>query len=163
MIGVARLRDPAGQERGVGRLRENDLRVRALAAEGACHARHGATGPVAAYEVIEPFAREVIEDLDAIQVDRGDLDELFRIKPAAAMDLLTATGRRLRETVNILRHTAARDINEETEDRRTTVMRVADWISAFSGSLPFLAIHVGIFAVWIILNTSPVAQMTGRS
>ncbi len=104
---------------------------------------------------------QVIEDLDAIEVDRGDLDELFRIKPAAAMELLTATGRRLRETANILRHTAARDINEETEDHRTTVMRIADWISAFSGSLPFLFIHVGIFAVWIVLNTAPVAQMTG--
>jgi uncharacterized membrane protein len=106
-------------------------------------------------------AAHVIEDLDAIEVDRGDLDELFRIKPAAAMELLTATGRRLRETANILRHTAARDINEETEDKRTKVMRVADWISDFSGSLEFLFIHVGIFAVWIVLNTSPVAQMTG--
>jgi CRP/FNR family transcriptional regulator, cyclic AMP receptor protein len=104
---------------------------------------------------------QVIEDLDGIEVDRGDLDELFRIKPSAAMELLTATGRRLRETANILRHTAARDINEETADNRTTVMRVADWISAFSGSLPFLFIHIGIFGIWIVLNTSPVAGMTG--
>src|ERR1700709_234171 len=35
----------------------------------------------------------VLEDLDALVVDRGDLDELFRLKPQAALDLLTATGK----------------------------------------------------------------------
>ena len=93
-----------------------------------------------------------IEDVKAIEVDREDLDELFRIKPGAALDLLAATGRRLRATAMLLRHTASRNVNEEVEDTRTTVMRVADWISAFSGSLTFLFLHVGIFFVWIILN-----------
>jgi uncharacterized membrane protein len=37
-------------------------------------------------------------------------------------------------------------------------MRVADWISDFSGSLPFLFIHVGIFFVWIILNVPPLVH-----
>jgi len=34
----------------------------------------------------------------------------------------------------------------------------ADWISDFSGSLPFLFIHCGLFFVWIILNTGPLAR-----
>jgi CRP/FNR family transcriptional regulator, cyclic AMP receptor protein len=93
-----------------------------------------------------------INDVKAIEVDREDLDELFRIKPSAALDLLAATGRRLRATAMLLRHTASRNVNEEVEDTRTTVMRVADWISAFSGSLTFLFLHIGIFFVWIILN-----------
>jgi uncharacterized membrane protein len=92
------------------------------------------------------------KDVKAIEVDREDLDELFRIKPSAALDLLAATGRRLRATAMLLRHTASRNVNEEVEDTRTTVMRVADWISAFSGSLTFLFLHLGIFFVWIILN-----------
>ena len=37
-----------------------------------------------------------------------------------------------------LRHTVSRNINEETEDKRTKVMKVADWISEFSGSLDVL-------------------------
>jgi len=37
-------------------------------------------------------------------------------------------------------------------------MKVADWISEFSGSLPFLFMHCGIFFVWIILNTGPLAH-----
>jgi uncharacterized membrane protein len=97
----------------------------------------------------------VKEDLEALVVDRGDLDEFLRLQPAAALDFLAATGRRLRETTNLLRHTASRNINEEEEDRRTRVMKIADWISDFSGSLPFLFIHVGIFFVWIVLNVKP--------
>lgn len=94
----------------------------------------------------------VTQDLEAIVVDRDDLDELCRLRPGAAMDLLAATGRLLRQTAELLRHTVSRNVNEEVEDHRTTVMKVADWISDFSGSLPFLFIHVGFFFVWIILN-----------
>lgn len=93
-----------------------------------------------------------IADTEAIEVDRGDLDELFRLKPAAALDLLSATGRRLRQTALLLRNAATRNVNEEVDDHRTRIMKMADWISDFSGSLPFLFIHLGIFFFWIILN-----------
>jgi CRP/FNR family cyclic AMP-dependent transcriptional regulator len=82
----------------------------------------------------------VTQDLQAVVVDRGDLEEL------------------LRESAKLLRRTASRNINEETEDKRTVVMRAADWISEFSGSLPFLFIHCGLFFVWIVLNTGPLAH-----
>ncbi len=94
----------------------------------------------------------VVEDVEALEIDRGDLDELFRLKPAAALDLLTATGKRLRQTALLLRNAATRNVNEEVDDKRTAVMKTADWIADFSGSMPFLFIHVGIFFVWIILN-----------
>ncbi len=100
----------------------------------------------------------VTKDLRAVMVDREDIEALLKQHPAAAMDLLTATGRRLREVNKKLRHTASRDINEEVEDKRTMVMRMADWISEFSGSLPFLFIHCGLFALWIVLNTGPLAH-----
>jgi CRP/FNR family cyclic AMP-dependent transcriptional regulator len=100
----------------------------------------------------------VTEDLDAVVVDRGDLDEFLRICPAAALSLLAASGRRMRETAKLLRHSVSRDINEETEDKRTTVMKVADWISEFSGSLEFLFIHLGLFFIWIVLNIGPLAH-----
>ena len=101
----------------------------------------------------------VTEELDAIVVDRGDLDEFLRICPAAALSLLAASGRRMRETAKLLRHSVSRDINEETEDKRTKVMKVADWISEFSGSLEFLFIHLGLFFIWIVLNVGPLARL----
>jgi CRP/FNR family cyclic AMP-dependent transcriptional regulator len=98
------------------------------------------------------------QDLEAIVVDRGDLEEFLRVRPEAAMSLLAAMGQRLRESARLLRHSVSRDINEETEDKRTTVMKVADWISEFSGSLEFLFIHLAIFFVWIILNVGPLGR-----
>ncbi|HVV50356.1 MAG TPA: DUF1003 domain-containing protein [Polyangia bacterium] len=100
----------------------------------------------------------VTKDLQAVVVDRADIEALLKQHPAAAMDLLTATGRRLRESNRMLRHAASRDINEEVEDKRTTVMKMADWISEFSGSLPFLFIHCGLFALWILLNTGALSR-----
>jgi len=99
----------------------------------------------------------VTEDMEALVVDRGDLDEFFRLRPAAALDLLAATGRRLRETATLLARTASRNVNDVEEDKRTSVMKIADWISEFSGSIPFLGIHIVLFAVWILLNVRPLA------
>jgi len=98
------------------------------------------------------------EDTEALVVDRGDLVEFFRLRPAAALDLLTATGRRLRETATLLSHMASRNTNDVEEDKRTRVMKIADWISEFSGSIPFLMIHIVIFAVWILLNVRPLTD-----
>jgi CRP/FNR family transcriptional regulator, cyclic AMP receptor protein len=91
-------------------------------------------------------------------VDPGDLEALVHTSPAAALHMLAAAGERLRNTVMLLRHTASRNPNIETEDHRTAVMKVADWISEFSGSLPFLFIHVALFAIWIALNTGPLSR-----
>jgi uncharacterized membrane protein len=95
------------------------------------------------------------QDGEALVVDREDIEQFLRSCPTAALDLLAATGRRLRETNRLLRHTASRNVNEETEDHRSMVQRGADWISDFSGSLPFLFIHCGVFLAWILLNTNP--------
>ena len=94
----------------------------------------------------------VVEDMEALVVDQGDLDELFRLKPQSAFDLLAATGKRLRQSALLLRNTATRNVNEVVEDTRSKTMKIADWIADFSGSMPFLFLHVGIFFVWIILN-----------
>jgi uncharacterized membrane protein len=94
----------------------------------------------------------VVEDLEALAVDRDDLEHLFRIHPEAGLDVITAMGNRLRRTVQLLRHTASRNVNLEVEDRRSKVEKAADWIAAFSGSIAFLMIHIVVFAVWILLN-----------
>jgi CRP/FNR family cyclic AMP-dependent transcriptional regulator len=96
----------------------------------------------------------VVEDLDALAVDRDDLSHLFRAHPEAGLDIIAAMGKRLRRSVELLRNTASRNVNTEVQDRRTAVERAADWIAAFSGSITFLMLHVVIFAVWILLNTN---------
>jgi uncharacterized membrane protein len=92
------------------------------------------------------------QDLEALRVDRAQLDHFLQRHPAATLDLLTAMGRRLRATSEKLRHTASRNVNEEIEDKRTAVQKAADWIAEFSGSIAFLVLHVVIFTAWIVLN-----------
>lgn len=97
-------------------------------------------------------AVKVTDAMEALRVDRGDLDHLLRMHPAAAFHLLAAMGRRMRTTAELLRHTASRNVNEEIADNRTAVARATDWIAEFSGSISFLVIHVVIFAAWIVMN-----------
>ena len=92
------------------------------------------------------------QDTQVLRLDRPDLEKFLQLRPQAAMDLLAAMGRRLRETVERLRHTATRNVNVETEDSRTWVLKTADWIAEFAGSIPFLLIHVGVFAFWLTVN-----------
>ena len=93
-----------------------------------------------------------IQDTQALRLERGDLEKFLQIRPQAAMDLLAAMGRRHRTTVEQLRHTATRNVNEESEDQRTVVQKTADWIAEFAGSIPFLLIHVAVFAFWLVVN-----------
>lgn len=92
------------------------------------------------------------QDTEALRLDRPDLEKFLLLRPQAAMDLLAAMGRRHRVTVERLRHTATRNVNEESEDKRTVVQKTADWIAEFAGSVPFLIIHVVIFGFWLVVN-----------
>lgn len=96
-----------------------------------------------------------LQDTELLVLDRGDLLRFLRKKPDAALDLMTVMGQRLRQSDELLRGRVSRNVNEEIEDKRTAIEKSADWIAEFSGSIPFLFIHVIIFAVWIIWNTLP--------
>jgi len=94
-----------------------------------------------------------MSDVEAYRLDHADLEKFLVARPSAALDLLTALGRRLRVTSERLRHTATRNVNEETEDKRNLVLKVVDAIAEFAGSIPFLIIHAIIFTFWIVVNT----------
>jgi uncharacterized membrane protein len=86
-------------------------------------------------------------------LDRDDLLLLFRKRPEAALDMLAAMGRMTRKANALLRERVVKNVNEEVQvDRGGIVLRVADWVANFSGSITFLVLHVGIFAAWIVLN-----------
>jgi CRP/FNR family cyclic AMP-dependent transcriptional regulator len=94
----------------------------------------------------------VIKAGEMIVVDREDLDELFRIKPEAALNFLVATGKRLRASAQLLRNTVARNVYEEAEHKQNVIQRAADWVANFSGSLTFLILHIVLFAIYILFN-----------
>jgi uncharacterized membrane protein len=95
----------------------------------------------------------VLEATTMFVLDREDLLLLFQKRPAAALDMLAVMGRMTRKANALLRERVARNVNEEVAgDRGGLVLRVADWVANFSGSITFLVLHLGIFTVWIVLN-----------
>lgn len=94
----------------------------------------------------------VTEDVEALVIDRDDLQRFMRHHPAIALTLLAVVGRRLRETNQRLRHTASRNVNDALDDTRSRGQQLADWVAAFSGSLPFAALNAVVFLGWIALN-----------
>jgi uncharacterized membrane protein len=97
-----------------------------------------------------------VKDTTALRLERSHLEKFLELRPQAAMDLLAAMARRQRSNVERLRHTATRNVNEESEDKRTFIQKSADAIAEFSGSIPFLIIHVVGFGLWIAVNWIPI-------
>lgn len=98
------------------------------------------------------------ERTEVCALDREDLLTLFQKRPAAALDMLAAVGGMTRNANALLRARVAKNVNEEIEvDRGNVVMRVADAVANFSGSITFLLIHVVFFAGWIGINSTPLA------
>ncbi|MGO8968780.1 MAG: DUF1003 domain-containing protein [Myxococcaceae bacterium] len=98
-----------------------------------------------------------LEVTQAVEIDRADLAELFRLHPSAALDVLSVTGRRLRETNRALLSSVGTSPNQEVEERSTTLQRAADGLAAFSGSVAFLVLHAAAFAVWILWNLGAIS------
>jgi uncharacterized membrane protein len=64
-------------------------------------------------------------------------------------------GHMTRKADELLKTRVARNPNEEVAEHLSTFQRIADWISAFSGSMSFLLLNFGWFAIWILLNVFP--------
>ena len=93
-----------------------------------------------------------LEPTGAMEIDREALEGLFRKHPGAALDVLTVIGKRLREADRLLQSASSVSPNQEVQQQTTPVQRLAEWLAAFSGSLPFLALHILLFLAWVLLN-----------
>ena len=96
-----------------------------------------------------------LEDTVLLELDRGDLLVLFQRTPPAALRLLAAMGHMTRKADELLRTRVSRNANEEMAETLTPLQRIADWIAWFSGSMPFLALNLAWFGIWILLNVAP--------
>lgn len=95
----------------------------------------------------------VLEGGEVLCLDRDAMLDFLRRHPEAGIDMLAIMARRIRETNSRLRTLAARNVNEAMDQKLGPLQRAVDWIAAFSGSIPFLLIHVVWFGFWIFWNT----------
>jgi CRP/FNR family transcriptional regulator, cyclic AMP receptor protein len=96
---------------------------------------------------------KALTDTELFVLDRDDLLLLFQKKPDAGLNMLASLSTMLRDADNLLRTRVSRNVNEEMEEKLSTLQRIADWIAWFSGSMQFLIINGLWFFVWIVINT----------
>jgi uncharacterized membrane protein len=101
-----------------------------------------------------------IEETLCLRIDRQDLLFLFRSQPDAALGMLTVMAKRLRAADALMRTRPERTPNQEVEQQRTWLQRVADSLAEFSGSLSFLVMHVIWFSAWSALNVGIIPGLT---
>jgi CRP/FNR family transcriptional regulator, cyclic AMP receptor protein len=96
-----------------------------------------------------------LADTELLELDREDLLLLFQKTPAAALRLLAGMGHMTRQADELIRTRVSRNANEEVVEHSTPLEKIADAISWFSGSMPFLGLNALWFGVWIAINTLP--------
>jgi CRP/FNR family cyclic AMP-dependent transcriptional regulator len=96
-----------------------------------------------------------LTECEVLVLDRDDLILLFQRKPEAALHMLGALSGLTRKADELLRTRVSRNVNEEMEVHSTALLRIADWIAWFSGSMAFLILNGAWFILWIAINTLP--------
>src|SRR5436190_11973052 len=96
-----------------------------------------------------------LTECDVLVLDRDDLILLFQRKPEAALHMMAALSGLTRKADELLRTRVSRNVNEEMEEHTTPLLRIADWIAWFSGSMQFLILNAIWFITWIALNQLP--------
>jgi uncharacterized membrane protein len=95
---------------------------------------------------------KVSEDARLAVLSREHFLLFMRSNPNVALEMLTALANRLRETDELLRHTATRNVNVEEAAQLTFADRAADLIAEFGGSWKFIIAAVFLFNLWVWIN-----------
>jgi len=93
-----------------------------------------------------------LEETSCIEVSRDDIAVLLQRKPNAGMDLLTALGRQLHATQELVRMRATRNPNELIETEATFAERIADDVARFGGSWTFIISFGAITIIYTLIN-----------
>src|SRR5205823_12080285 len=95
----------------------------------------------------------VAEDSRLAVLSREHFVSFMRSSPDVALEMLTALANRLRHTDELLRHSTTRNVNEEEAAQLTMADRAADKIAEFGGRWKFIIFEIGLFLLWVLLNT----------
>ncbi len=96
-----------------------------------------------------------LEETELLELSRTHLLPLFQRSPEVALRLFAGMGQMTRKADDLLKARVSRNANVEAEANLSRLQRVADWISDFSGRMPFLILNALWFLVWIAVNTLP--------
>jgi CRP/FNR family transcriptional regulator, cyclic AMP receptor protein len=97
---------------------------------------------------------KALVNTSVLAVDRNDLEFLVQSHPAAALDMMSALGQRIRESNALIRErVTVRNVNEEAPTPEGWGERIADGLTQMSGSIPFIVFTALWFISWIVWNS----------
>ena len=102
---------------------------------------------------------EACTDCEVLALQRADLHEQIKRRPAVAITLLAELSRTMRETNALLSQRAAKDVNKEIDEKATLADRVADRVASVVGSWAFILSFLAVLFGWIIANGVAVSKM----
>ncbi len=93
-----------------------------------------------------------LEETTCLEVSRDDIAVLLQRKPDAGMDLLTALGRQIHATQELIRLRATRNPNDLFETEETFGEHVADGVARFGGSWTFIIAFGLVMVAYTAIN-----------
>jgi CRP/FNR family cyclic AMP-dependent transcriptional regulator len=95
---------------------------------------------------------KAVENTELIVIDRNDLQLLVAAHPAAALDMITMLGKRIREANKLVSERVARNVNDEVQVSTNFGQKLSDVLTAIAGDIRFVYFSFIWFFVWILLN-----------
>jgi uncharacterized membrane protein len=89
---------------------------------------------------------------ELLRLDREHFEDYVRLYTPAALNLLSAAARRLRNSSEHIRRSQIRNANEVTAEQETWLTRLAEAVPTVAGSVPSVALHALVVFSWISLN-----------
>ena len=93
-----------------------------------------------------------IEETEALEVSRDDIETLLKRKPLAGMNMLAVLGQQFHASQQLVRIRAMRNANELIEEKATLGERVADDVARVGGSWTFILAFAMVSSVYVAAN-----------
>jgi CRP/FNR family transcriptional regulator, cyclic AMP receptor protein len=95
---------------------------------------------------------KAIEDTKLIAIDQTDLHILVTAHPAAALDMMAALSKRVRDSNRVVQERVIRNVNDEIAPPKNFGEKLSDFLTDVAGDIRFVYFSAVWFVVWIGLN-----------
>jgi uncharacterized membrane protein len=101
---------------------------------------------------------KALDETTLVVIDRDDLLALVKAHPAAALDMMSMLGKRIRATDLLVRNRViSRNVNEEIEEETPGIgTRLSDFLTGLAGDIRFVYANLLWFAIWIVWNSGSI-------
>lgn len=102
---------------------------------------------------------KTLSETTLIVIDRDDLLALVKAHPAAALDMISMLGKRIRATDLLVRtRVVSRNVNEEIEEEKLSLgERLAETLTRIASDIRFTYANATLFIGWLLWNSGVIS------